>query len=317
MAKKNGTKSKSKTAPKPRRRPKQNAARTTYETCLRDPFGQEGTGAKIPDFDARISATWRSSDYSTITTDASGYACVVYRFSNPAIAFKTTATNTSGNFKLNGGTSTAYGDFTGPLAYSINSCDSVRPVAGGIKLVPYQNANTAQGKVYVVPLSEHQVGVWNGDATGLTETAFRRASGSKTYSLASLTLGGTRVIARTAPCDPTSYAYIPPDSGYPTRSYYPNMVCIAVVVIGATASATVLDVEQVCHWEFLPGVSYEGIAGKAEPYSPGVLERVSKYLQTSEPIQEFAYSIGNAAMDSMNMYLSSFARNMPLRLTNG
>lgn len=316
MAKNNAKKTGKKKATAARRVPRSKPKLTQYEEALRNPFGEAGIGAKIPDFDSRVSATWRSCDYSTITTDAAGYACTVYRFSNPGIAYTNTLSNTAGVFKLNGGSSGSYSDFGGPLAYGISTCDSVRPVAGGLRLVPYQNATTAQGKVYVVPLSEHQVSVWAGNTTGLTESAFRRMADSKTYSLATLTLGSAQVVARSYPCDPTAYMYIPPDSGYPTRAFEANTLCFAVVVIGASASTTILDVEQVCHWEFLPGTSYEGLAGKAAPYSPGILERVANFVTNSQPIQDAAQAVSGFALDSVMNFLYSPSR-MPLRLTNG
>lgn len=283
-----------------------------YEWAIQEPFSPYAVGAKVPDFDSRVSATWRSCDYSTITTDGSGYACVVYSFSNPGVAQTTTATNTSGVFKLSAAGRAAWTDQSGILANSLTNTDSIRPVGGGLKLVPYQNATTAQGKVYLMPLSEHQVVRWESDTTGISETTVRRAAGSKTYSLSALASGTQKITFRSAPCDSACMQYVPSSLTYRSGAFgaFANMTAVAVVVIGGPNSTTVLDVEQVAHWEFLPGYNYEGLAGEATPYSPGVMERVSKFITSSEAIQDY----GQRAADIVYNYLTSTRTSQTLDL---
>lgn len=291
MAKNNMTKKTKKQMPvAPRPRPPR-GKKSAYEAAIADPFSSRAVGAKVPDWDSRYSASWRSSEFLNVTTDTYGYACTVVRFSNPGILYTRTSSNAGGTFNLNAGADGSWSDSLNVLASSDSAAVAVRPVAGGVKLVPLVNSTTATGRVYVVPMEEHSIIRWKNNVVGYSESVFRRAQGSKTYSLNGL-VDSPKVVFTASPCDPTCHVYVPTSTSYVNGAFgsFANMIGVAIVVVGAPASTTVLDLEVIGHWEFLPGMAYEGLAGQAESYNPGVMERVANYLVNNEAVRYYATS---------------------------
>jgi hypothetical protein len=283
-----------------------------YINAIRNPFSAEAAGVKVPDFDGNPSFTVASKDLYTIATNSDGNAGWIMNFGFPSSRNVVAASiTTPGVVTIYNGTTTAWTDYTGLLS-ATNSVTS-RSVVGGFKinnLCSLAGSTAAQGRLVIAPVSANLANyIINTNASTYSEAQLRRMPGAMVIPLASLAASGKPVWGISGPLDPTALTYFIPGISIST-SYNdcPNNIAYMCVVIGGPASTSILEVEQITHWEALPQLATGSLATSGTTISYAALEQAMNFVQSGD-LLHYAENAANFVSQIMSSGIAGYLMN--------
>lgn len=251
-----------------------------FKLAQANPFHPEAVGVKYPDANSTPSCSIQCADTITLVTNASGGTTKGFR---PVI---------TGSWVDDSGTmlswSAAFGGMQDSSRKSsiTSNFNQIRPVAHGIRLTSALSPNSVTGFVHV---SLHQPNMFN-QTTWDFPTSVAQMCNAVTYKkipLAVLCTKALTFVNRTV--DFSSERYFDPSSdltatGTDLTFQNTGWGVIIVAIEGAPASQSVVQVEQLVHYEAIPLKSGVADASPAARFSPTVIADTTDFVNNADPI---------------------------------
>ena len=273
-----------------------------------DPFNVDCVGAKIPDSNTFPSHGFRVDDSLTgVAADANGLRAYAFlpTLKNQFVSH-TAASASTWTW------SAAYGGGTDSTRLSAidSGYELFRPVAHGVKISCPGAPTAVTGNVHVAIVA---VSEWGATTWAFPTSISMMSNGMfyRKYPLAQFTQQSLSIVNKFL--DVTSSRYIDPSSdGIGPTTNDNNLqtngwAAIVIVVEGAGAGNTVLEVENVLHIEAIPKKDGISVATPAAPYSVTSLEETSR--MAGETPAAFADTERSEYMSEVTSALSRGARS--------
>lgn len=264
-----------------------------YALARLDPWNPGAKGAKVPDFDNRYSIGGAVTYSLSLTVPASGNGCWLLPFWPKAALL--TCTGDSNGWIVYGNGPTSIAQYTAMFS-GYDEAVGCRLVGAGVKVTTPLNDQSATGRVYLSGMSTLEMRAWAGNVANVqktTDISQRTLTVKKQLSNMVNSLPEQYVMSV---LDPTALTYWPTDSSILDVGNdvgdIPAYMGLVICVDGAPASSTCLEVDVVCHYEWVPGKTFAWMATRAEPANMQLLERVNNI---AEAAPSFITGIGNIA----------------------
>lgn len=269
-----------------------------YALARLDPWNPNAKGAKIPDFDNRHSVGGAVTYTVALTVPASGNGCWLLPFWPKAALLTCTGDATTGWITF-GNAPTSIAQYNSMFS-GYDEAIGCRLVGGGAKISTPLNANNVSGRVYLSGMSTVEMRAWAGNVANVQKTTeISQRSQVEKLEMGNL-VGQPPKQFVTSTLDPTANIYWPSDKSPldvgEDVGDIPAYVGLLLCVDGAPASTTALEVDIICHYEWVPGKTYQWMATRAEPANMAMMEKVNNM---AEAAPSFITGVGNIAQHAI------------------
>jgi len=276
-------------------------ATNPYALARLDPFNPGCTGAKIPDFDNNNSAALSVQFELSLNSDNLGYLGMVFPFTTANS--HTTCNMSGGAWLFNGGVNAIpehAANFSG-----WNEAIGLRVVGAGLKLDTNLNANNADGRLFIIPMSTAEMRVWRADQVNRSYTTaeLTRRKGVVRKSLSDLASDPFGMGFNSTYLDPSCQTYVDPQYDYLSASYngpFPNQMGCVLICEGMPFSRACIEVTVILHLEFIPGKSFSYLTNGAEPCNMKLLETVNNIAEKTPRVIQKLGDIGGHLMSAFS-----------------
>lgn len=263
-----------------------------YALARLNPFDSRAEGAKVPDFDNNFSATITGHMEFSLTSTSAGNLTALFPLI-PAHMWSMGGL-TNGNVKFDGvpnGLPEHATNFSG-----WDECSGLRVVGVGAKIDTTLNANNAQGRIYLIPMSSLEMRGYRIDPVNniVPNSTLTRKHGVARRAVADLAAEGGMAFVGSI-LDPTALTYIDPAWDQFVAAYngpVANQMGFAILAEGLPASSTCIEVSIVIHLEFLPGNKFQYMSTRAEPSNIRLLEQINNVAEQAPRAIERVGDIG-------------------------